>query len=219
MVDKDKKNIEFEIVEGDMGVFDPGVGTIARGNAVCPICEQVTEVKKIRLLAQNGQMGQRLVVVVLHNPRTTGKTYRIATEKDIQAFNEAKQYLQNKIESWRWLDSPLPDEQLPPIGTLGFRVQRYGMIKWQDIFNSRQKLALITFMEKIKRAEGAQHHNCRRGLGTAYHHRLFCLPCSQFCTPSRRVRVLCEERCEDYLYHDTQLEPWHGGQTEKSSDD
>ena len=152
VVDKDKKYIEFEIVEGDMGGFDPGVGTIARGNAVCPICEQVTEVKKIRTLAQNGQMGQRLVVVVLHNPGTTGKTYRIATEKDLQTFNEAEQYLQTKIETWRWLDTPLPDEDLPPIGTLGFRVQRYGLTKWLDLFNSRQKLALITFMEKIKLA-------------------------------------------------------------------
>lgn len=40
--------------------------------------------------------------------------------------------------------SPIPDEPLPPIGTLGFRVQRYGMLLWGDLFTMRQKLALAT---------------------------------------------------------------------------
>src|SRR5207249_664450 len=40
--------------------------------------------------------------------------------------------------------SPVPDEPLPPVGTLGFRVQRYGMLKWGDLFTARQKLALST---------------------------------------------------------------------------
>ena len=46
----------------------------------------------------------------------------------------------------------VPDEPLPPKGTLGFRVQGYGILKWGDIFNARQKLALITFVEKVKAA-------------------------------------------------------------------
>ena len=37
---------------------------------------------------------------------------------------------------------PVPDEPLPPIGTLGFRVQRYGMLQWGDLFTARQKTAL-----------------------------------------------------------------------------
>ena len=47
---------------------------------------------------------------------------------------------------------PVPDEPLPPKGTLGFRVQGYGILKWGDLFNPRQKLALITFAEKVKTA-------------------------------------------------------------------
>jgi adenine-specific DNA methylase len=46
----------------------------------------------------------------------------------------------------------VPDESLPPKETLGFRVQRYGILKWGDLFNSRQKLALITFVEKVRLA-------------------------------------------------------------------
>ncbi len=48
--------------------------------------------------------------------------------------------------------SPVPDEPLPPIGTLGFRVQRYGLLRWGDLFNPRQKLALITFVDKVRQA-------------------------------------------------------------------
>ena len=51
-----------------------------------------------------------------------------------------------------WGIDPVPDEDLPPENTLGFRVQRYGMLKWGDLFNSRQKLALITFTEKVRLA-------------------------------------------------------------------
>jgi len=49
-----------------------------------------------------------------------------------------------------WGMDPVPDEELPPKETLGFRVQRYGMLTWGDLFNSRQKLALITFAEKVR---------------------------------------------------------------------
>jgi putative DNA methylase len=36
----------------------------------------------------------------------------------------------------------IPHEPLPPQGTLGFRVQLYGMTEWGDLFTARQKLAL-----------------------------------------------------------------------------
>ena len=44
----------------------------------------------------------------------------------------------------------LPDEPLPPIGTLGFRVQGYGMLQWGDLFTSRQALALTTLIHHIQ---------------------------------------------------------------------
>ncbi len=103
----------------------------------------------------------------------TGKRYRLATEKDLEIFKEAEKYLEKKRQEmidrgqkaisnknnltpdpyslFATLD-PVPDEPLPPKETLGFRVQRYGIWKWGDLFNSRQKLALITFVEKVRQA-------------------------------------------------------------------
>src|SRR5439155_6233681 len=47
------------------------------------------------------------------------------------------------------------DESLPPIGTLGFRVQRYGMLRWGDLFTARQKLALLGLTRTVREVPDA----------------------------------------------------------------
>ena len=51
--------------------------------------------------------------------------------------------------------SLVPDEPLPPQGTLGFRVQLYGMEHWGDLFTARQALALTT-LSRLVRQVGLQ---------------------------------------------------------------
>jgi putative DNA methylase len=46
--------------------------------------------------------------------------------------------------------NPIPDESLPPVGTLGFRVQRYGIDQWSGLFNVRQLLSLKTLCDLIQ---------------------------------------------------------------------
>jgi adenine-specific DNA methylase len=132
--------------------FDPVEGTISRAVAICPVCGSTVDAKTTRKLFQEGKSGQRMVAVVLHHQKRQGKTYRIANEKDMKVFYEAEEYLKEKREKlmMEWGIDPVPDEVLPPSGTLGFRIQRYNMNTWGDLFNSRQKLALIIFVEKIR---------------------------------------------------------------------
>ena len=132
--------------------FDPASGTVARAVATCLVCGSTVDANTTRKLFQQGQAGQRMVAVVTHQPGTSGKRYRIATEKDVAIFKEAEAYLQGKREKLmqEWGMDPVPDEPLPPVGTLGFRIQRYNMNTWGDLFNNRQKLALITFVEKLQ---------------------------------------------------------------------
>jgi len=150
-------SIEFEIVGQNNKFpknFDPSKGTISRAIARCLVCGSTVEADKTRKLFQKGKAGQRMVAVVLHYPKRQGKTYRLATERDLEMFKQAEKYLEEKRENLIE-DSginPVPDELLPPKETLGFRVQRYGILKWGDLFNSRQKLALITFVEKVRLA-------------------------------------------------------------------
>ena len=90
----------------------------------------------------------------MHHPNKQGKTYRLAKEEDLEIFREAGKYLGERRAKLmeEWGIDPVPDEPMPPKETLGFRVQRYGILKWGDLFNSRQKLALIVFIEKVRQA-------------------------------------------------------------------
>lgn len=149
--------VEFEIVgqNNDFSTdFDPSKGTVSRAVATCLVCGSMMDANTTRKLFQEGKAGQRMVTVVLHHPKKQGKMYRIATEKDLEVFKEAEKYLEGKRKKLmeQWGIDPVPDEPLPPKETLGFRVQRYKILKWGDLFNSRQKLALITFVEKVRKA-------------------------------------------------------------------
>jgi len=150
IVDKRLKTISFQIQEDQNIDFNPSIGTISRAKAKCLVCNQVTKAEKIRELAQEGKMQQKMTVVILRVPKKAKKHYRVANEKDLQVFTQARNFLSQKLSNLEYMESLFPDEELPPIGTLGFGVQLYGMTKWSDLFNSRQQLALITFLERIR---------------------------------------------------------------------
>ena len=150
------KNLNFRIVgtgyEKMPEGFNPEKGTVSKAIVRCPVCGSVIDGNTTARLFREGKAGQRMVAVVLHN--ASGKRYRIANDKDMESFNEAERYLKKKRKKLydEWGFDPVPDEPLPPVGTLGFRIQRYGMNTWGDLFNARQKLALITFVEKVSLA-------------------------------------------------------------------
>jgi adenine-specific DNA methylase len=147
-------HVSFKIVEDSAIDFDPSKGTVSRAKAVCPCCGSGLSDKEVRKQFQEGKAGERMVAVVSHHPERKGKFYRVATEEDLRVFQEAAKYLEEKRQKLmeQWGFDPVPDELLPPVGTLGFRIQRYGMNTWGDLFNDRQKLALITFVEKVREA-------------------------------------------------------------------
>jgi len=160
----ENKRVEFKIVGDGYDKmpenFNPEDGTVSRAVVVCPVCKSVIDDKTTRKLFKEGKSGERMIAVVLHGGNSQlgiankGKKYRLATEKDLEIFKEAEKYLKEKRKKLMddWGIDPVPDEPLPPKETLGFRVQRYGILKWGDLFNSRQKLALITFTEKVRLA-------------------------------------------------------------------
>ena len=151
------KEVKFKIVgngyENIPVSFDPIKGTVSRAIVTCLVCGSTIEASSTRKLFQQGKASQKLIAVVSQKKGRTGKNYRIANEKDKDLFNEAEKYLEKKRKTLteEWGIDPVPNEELPPIGTLGFRIQRYDMNTWGDLFNSRQKLLLITFIEKIRK--------------------------------------------------------------------
>lgn len=159
----DNKTVVFELLETEAAIkaanFDPDEGTVTRGDARCVVCGQITKAADTRRLAKEGKMGQRMIVVIEHHPDQTGKRYRLATAADERIFAEASAALQEKIAAWPWLENPLPDEVMAD-DKRNLWVQLYGFDHWQDLFNTRQKLALLTFLEKIKSSYDRVRADC-----------------------------------------------------------
>lgn len=85
------------------------------------------------------------------------KSYRISQKEDVDLLNEAKELLDSKIQliSEKIGMNPLPDESIP-LGkgmiARSLSVGNYGFKTWGDLFNPKQQLVLVTFVEKINQA-------------------------------------------------------------------
>lgn len=159
--------VEFQVFEpkADKQVAP---GTVTRAKATCLACRAVLPPERVRaqLAEQSGGAdavfeskgkrvgGARMLAVVTLRTGETGRHYRLPTDADYYAVFKARERLRNILDEWEHDGKngfcPVPDEPLPPIGTLGFRVQRYGMLKWGDLFTVRQKLALVTLAQKLR---------------------------------------------------------------------
>jgi adenine-specific DNA methylase len=149
--------VEFEIVGQDKPFpkdFEPEKGTISRAIAYCLVCGSTQDDRTVRKLFQDGKASQRMVAVVIHHPRAKGKIYRLAAEKDFKAFKSAEKYLEEKRKKLmdEWGIDPVPDEPMNTDDPTTIAGRGYGVTKWGDLFNLRQKLALIAFVEKVKQA-------------------------------------------------------------------
>ena len=166
-------------------VFEPASdrevrnGTVTRAKAACLCCNMVLPPERVRaqLVEQQGGAdvifddtdrrigGARMTAVVTLKPGEAGRHYRLPTDADYAAVHAAQQRLAALLKEWeddgKQGPCPVPDEPLPPVGTLGFRVQRYGMLQWGDLFTARQKVALV----EMGAAIGSKWHSENRQVG------------------------------------------------------
>ena len=133
------KNVTFDILSKPRPQ-DVGEGTSKRGAATCPVCGYTTPVTSVRdqLAARRGGSADAMLLAVRENDSRTGaRIWRLPTAADREAADVSRH-------------PTTPNEALPPAGTLGFRVQRYGMITWGDLFTPRQAHALSTLVRLIR---------------------------------------------------------------------
>jgi putative DNA methylase len=150
-------------------------GTIARGKATCPFCRTVIAPDRVvaQLAAQGGgadvefdEHGNRvggafLLAVVGSGGAKRGRSFRAGTIADYRGVWDSCKKLEALSAGKRPGPSPIPDEAMPPIGTLGFRVQRYGVRTWGDLFTRRQLLALVQLQRII---DGLSEEGSDKGL-------------------------------------------------------
>jgi putative DNA methylase len=89
--------------------------------------------------------------IVCTTPGAEGKTYLAGKQYSQNIPDEFD--LKNRLEKLcQETNLTTPSEPLPNYGVLGFRVQPYGLLKWSDLFTSRQLLALMTFVKWVRLA-------------------------------------------------------------------
>lgn len=165
-VDGARPKVVFEVFEPKTE-HEVRSGTVTRAKATCICCGAVLPPDRVRLqlAADRGGAdvafdadgdrigGARMTVVVTLRPNEKGRHYRLPTDEDYAAVREAQTRVSRLLEEWELGGKqglcPIPDEPLPPIGTLGFRVQRYGMLQWGDLFTARQKVTLVALARLI----------------------------------------------------------------------
>jgi putative DNA methylase len=126
-------------------------GTAAKGAVTCPVSGYTTPVTSVRSQLSKrhgGAFDARLVAIRESDPSINDRTYRSPTDGDERAVTRACQRLENVTHK---SPSATPDEPLPPEGVLGFRVQKYGVKEWRQLYTPRQLLSITTLIDLIKR--------------------------------------------------------------------
>jgi adenine-specific DNA methylase len=162
----------------DLEVFEPKTekevqgGTVTRAKASCACCGVVLPPDRVRaqLAAQRGGAevvfdaqglrtgGARMLAVVTLRAGEAGRHYRLPTERDYEAVRKAQARVAKMLEEWEGGGKqglcPVPDEPTPTGGGSGagraFSMQSYGMLRWGDLFSSRQKVALTTVTRAVR---------------------------------------------------------------------
>ncbi|MDT9341111.1 DUF1156 domain-containing protein [Trichodesmium erythraeum 21-75] len=153
---QEEKRVDFEIVE-QVKAKDVRDGTVKRGSATCPCCGFTTPVASVRQQLQarrGGADDARLFCVVTTREKVKGRFYRLPNERDLEAARMATEELaRRKLEYFGEL-SLVPDEPTPKGGGSGagraFSQRNYGMDRFEDLFTSRQALALTTLVRLVK---------------------------------------------------------------------
>ena len=139
-VDEQTGTYSFEVKTGPpTDGFNPDIGTVGKHGGRCLISGSPMSLEYIREEGMAGRLYQSLLAVVAE-----GKGGRVYLAPNAVQEHAAELRCPENI----------PETELP-ISALGFRVQRYGLIKHYQLFTRRQLTALVTFSELVSKV-GAQ---------------------------------------------------------------
>jgi putative DNA methylase len=132
-------------------------GTMNRAGVWSPLSGRpgmiALTMEDLRRQGRQGLLSAQMTAVVVETTKPGGKKtvkrYRPSDGPELEAARVEEEVLHSTF-----IDIPygVPDEPLPPIGTLGFRIPLYGFTKWRDIYTSRQILSLGVFVKHTRAA-------------------------------------------------------------------
>ncbi|MFN9398559.1 MAG: DNA methylase, partial [Dolichospermum sp.] len=135
-------NIELE--------YDPDTTTtISRGVGKCPNCGNVIDDNIIKSQAQTGILDHQLYAVAYKKGKGSLE-FRTPEDVDFEGIINSQKQLQKITDLYNLYN--FPDEEVV-FGDKTNELLRYGMDKWSKLFNPRQLLTLVTYVEIINEAK------------------------------------------------------------------
>ena len=171
---RNSKRVDFQIIvrqrDGWVDQNNPKIkiqkpkfdGTVRLGSATCPCCGYTTPVVRVReqlSARRGGAYDARLMCVVTTRRSQAGRFYRLPANKDLEAARRAEAELRRRESKPETELSLVPDEPLPVKGTLGFRIQNYGVLNWGDVYTPRQALTLTTLSTLVRKVGELARHS------------------------------------------------------------
>jgi adenine-specific DNA methylase len=162
-----QKRVDFELVKGkkgkestiktDDGEYDPSVyNTISRSVGKCPNCDNVIEQEYLMKQGIAYQLGYQLYAIAFKKGKGSLE-FRLPKNIDLEAVNKAQDILEDKYQKLGSYN--LPNEVI----STGFNTDqllRYGLDRWDKLFNPRQLLTLVTYVEIINEAKVLLQAEC-----------------------------------------------------------
>ncbi len=170
--------VQFEVYT-PQNADDVRAATVSRAKATCLCCEKSLTPVRVRaqlseqhggadvIFDANGNRigGARLLAVVTLKDGQSGRQYRVGTDEDYKPIHVAQQRVKELVKETQPDGlSAIPDEPTPAGGGSGagraFSVQKYGMMKWSELFSARM-LAALTYLSRIANRPGTSDHLAR----------------------------------------------------------
>lgn len=157
------KRVDFELIQGpkgkgttiqtEAGDFDPGdYSTIGRGVGKCPNCGNVIENEYIDKCLLEKKYTHELYAVAYKKGQGSLE-FRLAQKNDLDAINKAEAALLRYFEN-----NLVPLEKF--LEGQDTRCYNRGVRFWHEMFNPRQLLTLVTYVEIINEAKAQIQEAC-----------------------------------------------------------
>ncbi|WP_084150037.1 DUF1156 domain-containing protein [Picosynechococcus sp. NKBG042902] len=154
-----EKRVDFALIKGKKGKgntiqtpdgdFDPNdFSTMSRGVAKCLNCEEIIENEFIMQAGCQQKMGHQLYAVAFKRGQGS-LDFRTPNSTDLSVVEIVEEVISKKKFQRPDL---FPTEEAPPV-TRDSRLRLYGMEDWASLFNPRQLLTLVTYVEIINEAK------------------------------------------------------------------
>ena len=139
--------------------FDPDTTTVFRSRVKCPKCGNVTDRSQLMELFNTNEIIEMPILGIGLN----GKMKEFFEIDNSLEMQEVELLLESEIDAFitTYGFYPFPQDEIPKGNGRGaeraFSVYNYGFKKWEDLFNVRQKLVLLYFLQEILDAVSYTH--------------------------------------------------------------